>query len=160
MFLDEPMSGLDPIGRRLVRDIILDLKARRARRCSSPPTSSPTRRRLCDRVALLRGGRAAGGGPARRDPGLDVSHLEVLVSGLAAEAPATALPPVSRRGAPWESAGACEVAEEPLGAGRAARSRSAGGRVLSVQPVRQSLEDYFFKEMGAAERRTRWELAD
>jgi len=24
----------------------------------------------------------------------------------------------------------------------------AGGRVLSVQPIRQSLEDYFFKELG------------
>ena len=27
---------------------------------------------------------------------------------------------------------------------------AAGGRVLSVQPVRQTLEDYFFREMGTA----------
>ena len=30
----------------------------------------------------------------------------------------------------------------------AADIEAAGGRVLSVQPVRQSLEDYFFREMG------------
>jgi hypothetical protein len=34
---------------------------------------------------------------------------------------------------------------------------AAGGRILSVQPVRQSLEEYFFKEMGAP---TQWDLAD
>ena len=33
----------------------------------------------------------------------------------------------------------------------------AGGRILSVQPVRQSLEEYFFKEMGTP---TQWDLAD
>jgi hypothetical protein len=35
--------------------------------------------------------------------------------------------------------------------------QAAGGRILSVQPVRQSLEEYFFKEMGAP---TQWDLAD
>jgi len=35
--------------------------------------------------------------------------------------------------------------------GRAvAAVEAAGGRVLSVQPVRQTLEDYFFREMGVA----------
>ena len=33
----------------------------------------------------------------------------------------------------------------------------AGGRILSVQPVRQSLEEYFFKEMGTP---TQWDVAD
>ena len=41
-----------------------------------------------------------------------------------------------------------EVAERSLGAVVRA-VEAAGGRILSVQPVRQSLEDYFFKEIGA-----------
>ena len=35
VILDEPMSGLDPVGRREVRDIILELKSR-GRRCCFP----------------------------------------------------------------------------------------------------------------------------
>ena len=41
-----------------------------------------------------------------------------------------------------------EVEEKRLG-GAIAAVEAAGGRVLSVQPVRQTLEDYFFREMGA-----------
>jgi hypothetical protein len=42
-----------------------------------------------------------------------------------------------------------EVEERELGRAVVA-VEEAGGRVLSVQPVRQTLEDYFFREMGAA----------
>ena len=42
--LDEPMSGLDPIGRKEIRDLILELRDARARPCSSRRTSSPTSR--------------------------------------------------------------------------------------------------------------------
>jgi hypothetical protein len=42
-----------------------------------------------------------------------------------------------------------EVPEQELGRA-VARIEASGGRVLAVQPVRQTLEDYFFREMGAA----------
>jgi hypothetical protein len=44
-----------------------------------------------------------------------------------------------------------EVDEGALGA-LVQAVESAHGRILSVSPVRQSLEDYFFKEMAAEER--------
>ena len=50
-----------------------------------------------------------------------------------------------------------EVAEGQLGSVVQA-VEAAGGRILSVQPMRQSLEDYFFKEMGGGP--TQWDLAD
>jgi ABC-2 type transport system ATP-binding protein len=53
--LDEPMSGLDPLGRSLVRDVILDLK----RRGTTVLFSShvlPDVETLCDRVTVLAGG--------------------------------------------------------------------------------------------------------
>jgi hypothetical protein len=57
-----------------------------------------------------------------------------------------------------------EVAAGALGAVVADVER-AGGRVLSVQPIRQSLEDYFVQVLGAdaapaAEERGTWALQD
>src|SRR5881296_152060 len=52
VILDEPMSGLDPIGRREVRDIILDLKARGRTIFFSTHILSDTEM-ICDRVGLL-----------------------------------------------------------------------------------------------------------
>ena len=42
-------------------------------------------------------------------------------------------------------------------AGSVVQALRSGGRILSVQPVRQSLEEFFFKEMGTP---TQWDLAD
>src|SRR6185436_9341963 len=52
VILDEPMSGLDPIGRRDVRDLILDLKARGRTVFFSTHILSDTEL-LCDRVGML-----------------------------------------------------------------------------------------------------------
>lgn len=54
--LDEPMSGLDPLGRRMVADLILDLgKSGRTVFFSSHILSDIER--LCDRVGVLHSGR-------------------------------------------------------------------------------------------------------
>jgi hypothetical protein len=37
--------------------------------------------------------------------------------------------------------------------------QEAGGRILSVQPVRESLEDYFIREMGEQPGGRPWEAA-
>ena len=39
-------------------------------------------------------------------------------------------------------------------------ARAAGGRVLSVQPVRQSLEDFFFRELGTPGKEESWTVED
>ena len=56
LFLDEPMSGLDPIGRRLVRDLILELRRAGKTVLFSTHILSDAET-LCDRVAVLRAGR-------------------------------------------------------------------------------------------------------
>jgi hypothetical protein len=48
-----------------------------------------------------------------------------------------------------------EVDESSLGSCVAA-VEGAGGRILSVQPIRQSLEDYFFKELGTEPTNAAW----
>src|SRR6185295_2728160 len=56
IILDEPMSGLDPFGRRDVRDLILEQKARGVTVLFSSHIL-PDVEMLCDRVAILLGGR-------------------------------------------------------------------------------------------------------
>ena len=81
LILDEPMSGLDPIGRRLVREIIVEQhKAGKTVLFSTHILSDAEA--LCDRVALLRAGRLLRVGELGELLKLDVTHLEVLVAGL------------------------------------------------------------------------------
>jgi len=145
VILDEPMSGLDPIGRRLVRDIILGLRRAGKTVFFSTHILSDAET-LCDRVGVLRAGRLVRAGALGELLGLDVQHMEVFVSGLGEDAPALA--PARRRERVGERL-RLEVDERDLGRTVAA-VEAAGGRILSVQPVRQTLEDYFFREMGAA----------
>jgi ABC-2 type transport system ATP-binding protein len=144
LILDEPMSGLDPIGRRLVRDLILDQRKAGKTVLFSTHILSDAET-LCDRVALLRAGRLVRTGALSELLRLDVSHLEVLVSGLSADDPGLA--GVERRKRVGDRL-QLEIDEATLGRVVAA-VEAAGGRVLSVLPVRQTLEDYFFAEIGA-----------
>jgi ABC-2 type transport system ATP-binding protein len=145
IFLDEPMSGLDPMGRHLVRELITDLR-RQGRTVFFSTHILSDAESLCDRVALLRLGRLLAVGPLSEILPVQVAHLEMLVTGVTAEA---------LRGFPTEV-----VLRDALGErlrlnlpeahlGRAVVAvEQAGGHVLQVHPVRQSLEEYFVKEMG------------
>ena len=77
LILDEPMSGLDPIGRRLVRDLILDLRKAGKTVLFSTHILSDAET-LCDRVAVLRAGRLVKVGSLGELLRLDVTHMEVL----------------------------------------------------------------------------------
>ncbi len=141
--LDEPMSGLDPIGRRLVRDVILDLKKEGRTVFFSTHILSDAET-LCDRVALLRDGRLLKTGRldeilSRQEP----DELEVLVSG----GTLAGLPAGARAGDRMGERSRVVVPETALVETLDALRRG-GSRVLSVHAVRQSLEDYFMQEMG------------
>ncbi len=142
VMLDEPMSGLDPIGRRLVRNVILDLKKAGKTVVFSTHILSDAET-LCDRVGVLKAGRLLDVGPLATILRLDVNHVEVLVANVV---PGQLDLPGVRARQPLGERLRLEVDEGALGS--VVRSvEEAGGRILSVQPIRQSLEDYFFKEM-------------
>jgi ABC-2 type transport system ATP-binding protein len=143
VILDEPMSGLDPIGRRLVRNVILDLKKAGKTVVFSTHILSDAET-LCDRVAVLKAGRLLDVGPLAAILRLDVAHVEVLVQGISSEQ--LSLPGIGASQALGERL-RLEVDEAALG--EVVRGiEQLGGHILSVQPIRQSLEDYFFKELG------------
>ena len=141
VFLDEPMSGLDPVGRREVRDLIASLRedGKTVFMCSHILSDIEV---LCDRVAILKRGRLAqvghldelrqrAEGPNRMEilaAGADVAALQHL-----ANADVSATP----RGLRIEIASQDEI-ENALAA-----LRKAGGTVVSIQPVKQSLEELF-----------------
>ncbi|MET0647022.1 MAG: ABC transporter ATP-binding protein [Pyrinomonadaceae bacterium] len=147
VFLDEPMSGLDPVGRREVRDLIASLRTTGTTvfLCSHILSDVEV---LCDRAAVLRRGRLAHIGRLEELRGAggerpmevvvsseDAARLEAALAPLAA-ARLTATPGGARVEVPTES----EV-DEVLRA-----VRTAGARLVAVQPVGNPLEDLFVNE--------------
>ncbi len=148
VFLDEPMSGLDPVGRRQVRDLIASLRAQGTTvfMCSHILSDIEI---LCDRVAIMKRGRLAHIGrleELRRRAG-DSSRLEILITGTDAETIKRFLPTLNGSEVTPNAGGArIEVPDERDVDGAIAALRQAGGRLVSVQPVRQSLEELFVRE--------------
>jgi ABC-2 type transport system ATP-binding protein len=147
VFLDEPMSGLDPFGRRLVCDLILELKTKGRTVFFSTHILSDAES-LCDRVALLRSGRLLSVGRLDEILQQSVSEVEILLSGGESAAIEALGPGVRQRQRMSER---CRlVVDETALAAVLEGALRAGARVLAVQPVRQSLEDFFMKEMSAS----------
>jgi ABC-2 type transport system ATP-binding protein len=146
VFLDEPMSGLDPLGRRLVRDVILELRRGGKTIFFSTHILSDAEA-LCDRVGVLREGRLASCGRLSDILNVDISHFEVMASGGSWDGSGSRPGGVRRIEFVGERV-RLEVAEASL-MDALEWIRERGARLLSLQPVRQSLEDFFFKEIGA-----------
>ncbi len=143
VFLDEPMSGLDPIGRREVRDIILELK-RQGRTVFFSTHILGDAEMLCDRVAVLVGGKLQGIGSPEHIVSVKVQGMEILAELPDGRAlPETLAARATRIGDRWRI-------EVPEAAMYAALDdlRAAGARVLSVAQVKPTLEDFFFKLLG------------
>src|ERR1700716_1235747 len=77
VILDEPMSGLDPVGRREVRDIILDLK-RDGRTILFSTHILADAEMLCDRVGVIVGGQLRGVGTPGEIVGMESKGMEIL----------------------------------------------------------------------------------
>jgi ABC-2 type transport system ATP-binding protein len=140
VFLDEPMSGLDPIGRREVRDIILDLKNQGRTVFFSTHILSDAEM-LCDRVAVLVDGKLQGVGAPGEIVSMDVVAMDILFELKEGRSLPQALATVTTKaGAHYRA----EVPEAELYA-TLEKLRECDARILSVQPVRPSLEEYFFR---------------
>jgi len=145
VILDEPMSGLDPIGRREFRDIILELKARGATVFFSSHILSDAEA-VCDRVGILKDGRIEVSGRLSDLLSSKVKAWEVTFTGPRFEALVTnGLPGelISARGA--ESL--VRVDGEPDLAKLLDAVRRAGGSLISVAGRRETLEDLYVREV-------------
>lgn len=143
IFLDEPMSGLDPVGRREVRDIIQDLKHQGRTVFFSTHILSDAEM-LCDRVAVLVGGKLRGVGAPSDLVSVEVQGMEILFEARDGSAlPESVIARAVAIGQRYQM----QVPESELYE-ILDLLRSAGARILSVAPVRPTLEDYFFRLVG------------
>jgi ABC-2 type transport system ATP-binding protein len=104
---------------------------------------------LCDTVAIVKRGRLAETGRLEELRGRagDASRLEVVVAGADAATIKGALPALEGLSVTHTAGGArIEVADEKDVDAVLATMRRAGGRLVSVQPVKQSLEELFVRE--------------
>jgi len=142
VFLDEPMSGLDPIGRREVRDIIHDLK-RQGRTVFFSTHILSDAEMLCDRVAVLAAGKLQGVGTPNEIVSIEVAAMEIFF-----EMPeGRALPAALSRAEAIGARHRLEVPEAELYC-TLDKLRECEARILSVSPVRPTLEDYFIRMVG------------
>ena len=152
--LDEPMSGLDPIGRREVRDIILGLKARGRTVFFSTHILSDTEM-ICDRVGLLVKGSLKAVGTIEELVSRDVPYWEVALQGLVnGNLPCGRI--VSRR----DDRVLVRVESQADLHRLLSILNGHGTSLVSVTPARQSLEDLFVREAGAAPPRTEQRTTD
>lgn len=142
LFLDEPMSGLDPIGRREVRDLIQSLKDEGKTVFFSTHILSDAET-LCDRVAVLNEGELRGTGSVAELARAQGDAVEVVWKGAG---------DVNRT---WQVKTTGEVSRATVPAAELERLidavRNARGQLISVTPVRGTLEDYFIRKVGAAQ---------
>ncbi|MFN2455340.1 MAG: ATP-binding cassette domain-containing protein [Pyrinomonadaceae bacterium] len=154
VFLDEPMSGLDPVGRRETRDLIASLReeGRTVFLCSHILSDVEV---LCDRVAIMNRGRLVELGRIEelreRSAGHDQGNrFEILTAGVNAKTMRGLLPRLNESDVTSTSNGArIEVNDEREIDAVLAVLRQAGGRLVSIQPIKQSLEELFIREVSA-----------
>jgi len=137
------MSGLDPLGRREVRDLIQTLKDEGKTVFFSTHILSDAEA-LCDRVAILHRGELRGVGAVDELTARTQSRIEILFHGL------EGITLLSALGAECHATG--ETVQAIIAESRQDEAldalRRQGARLISLTPVRATLEDYFIERLG------------
>jgi ABC-2 type transport system ATP-binding protein len=146
VIFDEPMSGLDPLGRREVRAMILRLRDRGCTVFFSSHVLSDAEA-LCHRVAILAKGRLVTTGTLHDMLEFEAKGWELIVSGvderLIAALGARVRRTVKIGPGRYQLELPLEVPPEQLLAELAA----AGARLVSLNPIRATLEDFFVEQV-------------
>lgn len=148
VFLDEPMSGLDPIGRREIRELISELRDKGTTVFMSTHILSDIEA-LCDNVAILRKGKLAATGKLDDllTQGGETQEFEIVVKNVSAEDLSREVEILSSAMVTAKPNGAIiNVPEESDIEKILQITKRAGGKLVSVQPVRQSLEELFVEK--------------
>jgi len=148
VFLDEPMSGLDPMGRREVRDLIQQLRSEGKTVFFSTHILSDAEA-LCDRVAVIHQGELRGVGAVADLTSQKQGKVEIIF--YAQKMPAG----LASLGADARVSGDMINAILPEEQQDAALEllRRERIKLISLTPVRSSLEEYYIQKLRPAENR-------
>jgi ABC-2 type transport system ATP-binding protein len=144
LILDEPMSGLDPVGRKEVRDIIVEEK-RRGRTVFFSSHILSDVEMLCDRVCILRRGEVVVAGSLHELLAEGKRRSEVTVAGFS-DGLREALGPIAQVTRQVGDSLVMEVEGDAAVRAVVERVLADGARLQSVTPKRETLEDLFVRE--------------
>jgi ABC-2 type transport system ATP-binding protein len=145
LILDEPFSGLDPIGRKDIRDLMLEQKAAGKTMLLTSHVLSDVET-LSERVAIVRQGKIVAYGALDDLLRPEVRRVEVELSHVSAELRAQ-LDKAATQVRELDSQITLAVVEGDEGLPELLKiSLAAGARVLAVTPHRETLEDLFVRK--------------
>jgi ABC-2 type transport system ATP-binding protein len=150
VFLDEPMSGLDPLGRREVRELILRLRDRGCTVFFSSHVLSDAEA-LCSRVAILVKGRLAALGTLDELTAIGARGWELVVSGLKGDVMTRLMPRITRATPLGDNRFSLELPSSTVPEPLIAELVIGGARVVSLNPLRGTLEDVFVEQVRSTE---------
>ncbi len=146
VFFDEPMSGLDPVGRREVRDLMEQLKQEGKTVFFSTHILSDAEA-LCDRVAIINHGELRGVGAVEDLTSTVQGKIEVVWQGTLVPATIKAFGAECHITADTVRA----IVDEKLQDAMIDALRRERLRLIAITPLRTSLEAYFVEKVRHAE---------
>jgi ABC-2 type transport system ATP-binding protein len=151
VILDEPMGGLDPIGRREFRDIILSLKTQGKTVFFSTHILADVEL-ICSRVGIILNGKLISSGRLDDILSSEIESFEMVVRGLDRKM----VKVVERLAHKVIASPTRESAEEEIFVEVTSEEeverimaiiREVNGKLLSLQPRRKTLEDHFISQI-------------
>jgi len=144
LILDEPMSGLDPVGRKEVRDLIVE-ESRAGRTVFFSSHILSDVELLCDHVCILRKGEVVAGGSMEDLLGSDSRCSEITL----ADVPDELVADLSALASTAERLGKSLVLDVQGDEGVKTilqRALASNLRIESLHPKRETLEDIFVRK--------------
>jgi ABC-2 type transport system ATP-binding protein len=146
LFLDEPMSGLDPLGRRDIRALILDLRDRGTTVFFSSHILSDAEA-LCSRVAIVAGGRLATMGRLAEMAGYELRGWEIVVTGLRPEVAKRLEEQGIKATAVSDGRYTLELPKDARPESVVSDVSASGAALVSVSPLHTTLEEIFVQQV-------------
>ncbi len=149
VFLDEPMSGLDPLGRRHVRQLMLQLRDRGCTVFFSSHILSDAEA-LCSRVGILAQGRLVASGRLSEILAFELRGWELVVANLDGALRDRLVPRARHLTALAHGRYLLDLPPDAAPDALLRELAEGGAQVVSLNPIRDTLEDYFVQTVGAA----------
>ena len=149
IFLDEPMSGLDPLGRRDVRGLILELRDQ-GRTIFFSSHILADAEALCSRVAIVARGRLAAAGRLTELAEFKVRGWELVVANLPPAALDRLRPRTTRVTEIGPGRYSMDVPLTEAPERLVPEVVAAGASIVSLNPNRETLEDFFVHRVAEA----------
>jgi ABC-2 type transport system ATP-binding protein len=146
IFLDEPMSGLDPLGRREVRSLILELRDQGRTVFFSSHILSDAEA-LCSRVAVVAGGRLAATGRLSDMLAFEIRGWELVIADLRPEVLERITGQLQKTTEISPQRYALELPLQVPPERLLADLTATGARLVSLNPIRDTLEDFFVRRV-------------